>query len=61
MLILYDRLALETRSRIVSGAGLSDTHGLSGLHKNLVDLGDVALCQFLELVAYLNADIEVLD
>jgi hypothetical protein len=31
--------------------GLSGTHSLSGLHKNLVDLGDVALCQFLELVA----------
>jgi hypothetical protein len=48
----------------VSGAGsygLSGTHGLSSLYKNLVDLGDVALCQFLELVASLNADIEVLD
>ena len=45
--------ALE-RSHIMSRAGLyglSGTHSLSGLHKNLVDLGDVALCQFLELVA----------
>jgi hypothetical protein len=41
--------------------GLSGTHGLSTLRKNLVDLGDVALCQFLELVAQLSVGIEVLD